>query len=486
MSKVLVTHSYFMRFDPKQWGLQQSFAPLGTLYAASALRKEGHDVAFFDVMFSESAEEIFPILEREQPEILLICDDGFNYLTKMCLTNMREAAFRMSRLGGEHGCKVIVSSSDATDHVESYLSQGAHYIIHGETEATLVSLVNQLSSGNNHFPELAGISYNYEGAIQSTATPEPISNLDTLPFPAWDLVDMKRYRSMWLHRYGYFSINLATTRGCPFRCTWCAKPIYGYRYNSHSPKYIIDQLLELKKIIGFEKVWFCDDIFGLDKRWLTEFSRLVTENKLHFRYKIQSRADLLLDEEYVKNLARSGCEMVWLGTESGSQKVLDAMNKGIRIEQVEQATLMLRKYGIQPAFFIQFGYPGETIEDIRLTQRMINRLLPEDIGISVSYPLPGTLFYESVKNDLKEKSNWTDSDELALMFKNTYPPLFYKRLHRYIHKNYRLHQGWDQFKKTLKHPLHVQAKSLRRIVLIIYYIPTSIIAKIRLNHSIHE
>jgi anaerobic magnesium-protoporphyrin IX monomethyl ester cyclase len=485
MSNVLITHSYFIQFDPKQWGLRQAYPPLGTLYAAAVLREAGHKVRFFDVTFAEKPEEILPVFEQEIPEILVICDDGFNYLTKMCLTNMREAAFQMAGWGNERGCRVIVSSSDAVDHVDDYLSHGAEFIIHGETEACLQQLVEALDSGQTDFSEIPGISYNAEGGAKTTRAREASKNLDLLPFPAWDLVDMERYRGIWMKRYGRFTINLTTTRGCPFRCTWCAKPLYGYRYNAHSPEYVVRQLLFLKQYVGFDNVWFCDDIFGLDKSWVATFVQLVKENNLNFRFKIQSRADLLLDENYVANLASAGCDTVWVGAESGSQKVLDAMNKGIQVAEIGQATDMLRKHGIHPAFFIQFGYPGEAMEDIRMTIQMINRLLPEDIGISVSYPLPGTIFYEMVKKDLTKKTNWTDSDDLSLMFKNTYPPEFYKRLHRYVHKNYRLHQGWACLTSSISHPSRFRPFMLRRIMLILYYIPTSLFARIRLNQRSH-
>src|SRR6185312_2433711 len=134
MANVLLTHSYFLRLDPKQWKQQQPYAPLGTIYAAAVLREAGHVVSLYDTMFASSANDIKPILEKHKPDVLVIYDDGFNYLTKMCLTNMREAAYRMAQLGKQYNCKVIVSSSDSTDHYNEYLEKGADYIIMGEGE----------------------------------------------------------------------------------------------------------------------------------------------------------------------------------------------------------------------------------------------------------------------------------------------------------------------------------------------------------------
>jgi anaerobic magnesium-protoporphyrin IX monomethyl ester cyclase len=219
----------------------------------------------------------------------------------------------------------------------------------------------------------------------------------------------------------------------------------------------------------------CDDIFGLKPGWVQEFRDLVQEKNLNFKYKIQSRVDLLLQEDTITALAQSGAETVWVGAESGSQKILNAMDKGTTVEEIQAATKLLKKNNIHVAFFLQFGYPGETKEDINKTVEMVLNLMPDEIGISVSYPLPGTKFYENVKDQLKTKSNWADSDELALMFRNTFPPSYYKRLHRYVHKVYRKRTGFNSIKNILLNPLSINLKNLRSAILTFYYIPASIL-----------
>ena len=165
MKKVLFTHSYFLRFDPKQWKMQQPYPPLGTLSAAAFLKSKNYSVSLFDSMFAHSAEEIIPFLAKDQPDYLVIYDDGFNYLTKMCLTNMREAAFEMIQFAKARNIKVIVSSSDSTDHAEKYLSAGADFIIYGEGEETLGELIDHLS-GSDLSPEfIAGLQYKNEKGI---------------------------------------------------------------------------------------------------------------------------------------------------------------------------------------------------------------------------------------------------------------------------------------------------------------------------------
>jgi len=426
-----------MQFDPKQVAHAQAYPPLGTIWGAAVLRESGNDVMLFDTMFANSPEEILPVLYSYWPDVLVIYDDGFNYLTKMCLSNMREAAFKMQHFAKSLGCKVIVTSSDSADHFEKYLKNKADFVIIGEAEYTLLELINSLNTNDSNYENIAGIAYFQEDKLIITPRRAIKKQLDELPLPAWDLINFKNYKKIWKEKHGYFSINIATTRGCPYKCNWCAKPLYGNAYNMRSPENVVHEIKLLKQLIGFEHIWFCDDIFGLKRSWVVEFAELVRAEKLQFRYKIQSRADLLVQEKYVESLSVSGCDEVWLGAESGSQKILDAMEKGTTIEQIRTARNLLSQYGIKASYFLQYGYIGENMEDIQKTIKLVKDTMPDDIGISVSYPLPGTSFYEKVKQDLIFKSNWTDSDELAMMFRNTYPPTFYKILHRLTHSIYR-------------------------------------------------
>jgi len=479
--RILFSHSYFLRFDPKQWETGLPYPPLGTLYAAAVLRQQGYDVALHDVMFTKGPEEIIPAIEKFQPDILVLYDDGFNYLTKMCLTNMREAAFKMSKLAKERGCTVIVSSSDSTDHFEKYIEEGADFILIGEAEATLLELVNSLRENASNYSAITGLAYRQNGCVVKTPKRLVLKDLDSLPFPAWDIINIEPYRESWLKHAGYFSMNMGTTRGCPFKCNWCAKPIYGNRYNSRSPQNVVNELKMLKEKFQFDHIWFCDDIFGLKPNWVNEFADLVEREGLRFKFKIQARADLLLQENYVRDLARAGCHNIWMGAESGSQRVLDAMDKGTTVGQIYESTKLIRKYGMKPSFFIQFGYLGETKEDIKKTIDMINELLPYEIGISVSYPLPGTGFYDKVKADLNEKTNWTDSDELVLMFRNTYQPAFYKQLYKYVHRSYRMHVAMDSIHQLFSQPARTSLKKIRKAATYFYYFPASFFSKLKLN-----
>jgi anaerobic magnesium-protoporphyrin IX monomethyl ester cyclase len=457
--RILFTHSYFLRFDEKQWRTMQPYAPLATIGAAAYLREQGFEVALHDVMFLEDPGALAPVLDSFHPRLLVIYDDGFNYLTKMCLTNMREAAFEMCALAKARGCSVAVSSSDSSDHPAQYLEQGADYILLGEAEQTLLELSRQIENDAVDPGGITGLAFMKDGVMIRNAARPVMHDLDRLPLPAWDLVDVPAYKRAWTGSNGYFSINVSTTRGCPFKCNWCAKPIYGNRYNARSPDHVFRELQHLHTTYGFDHIWFCDDIFGLKPGWVSRFATLLQESGIKIRFKIQSRADLLLRDEQIRPLAAAGCEEVWMGAESGSQRILDAMDKGITIAQIETASRQLHAQGIRRAFFLQFGYLGETIEDIRMTLDLVGRLMPDEIGVSVSYPLPGTKFFEKVKAELERKSNWTDSDELAMMFQGTYPPEFYKQLHRYVHAFFRKLRNRQEAKRLrlksiLKMPLY--------------------------------
>jgi anaerobic magnesium-protoporphyrin IX monomethyl ester cyclase len=479
MSDILFTHSYFYKFDRKQWETQQPYPPYGTLYAAALMRSCGFEVGLFDTALRDSPAELESVLQREKPRYLVIYDDGFNYLTKMCLTRMREAAFEMAKMGKKYGCQVIVSSSDSTDHEAQYLAEGADFVILGEGEQTLRALVQALEAGVRNFSDIAGLAYRQEDSadIRHTAPRPVLNDLDSLPDPAWDMVDMDAYRQIWLRAHGFFSLNLATTRGCPYKCNWCAKPIYGNRYNSRSPERVVAEIEHLIEQYGVRHFWMADDIFGLKPGWPQRFRDLVQAKKLVFEYKIQSRVDLLLKEDTIDALAASGLRQVWVGAESGSQKILDAMDKGTKVEEIAEATHLLKKKGIEVCFFLQFGYLGETKADIEATLGMLKKLEPHDIGISVSYPLPGTKFYEKVKSMLGAKQNWEVSDDLAMMYPATYSSAYYRRLHRLVHKQFRLQQGRAELRRL------VQGKktNLRRAFRTFYYAPAAVLDRWRLR-----
>lgn len=470
MSKILFGQSYYLRFDPKLYAEMKPYPPLGTLYAASYTRALGYDVALFDAMLAQSEEEWAHALDARKPKYAILFEDNFNYLSKMCLLNMRAAAFKMMEMAKARGCVVIVNGSDATDHLADYLAHAADYVLLGEGEITLEELLGTLEkreiaaeSPLQELREIRGLAWRDEnGDIQRTPKREFIRDLDRLPFPAWDLVDISRYQKIWRARHGYYSMNMVTTRGCPYSCNWCAKPIYGQRYNVRSPENVAQELKWLREQFQPDHIWFADDILGLKPHWLEQFAELVNQYDCTTPFKCLLRADLV-NEQIAAALKRAKCHTVWMGAESGSQKILDAMDKGTTVEQIYTARKLLGDAGIRVGYFIQYGYRGETRADIELTLKMIRETVPDEIGISVSYPLPGTKFYEKVRAELGTKQNWTDSDDLAMMYRGTYSTEYYRILYRVTHHELRRLHAERKVKRALHAPQTVRGDTIRAL-----------------------
>lgn len=450
MSEILLGQSYYLRFDPKLWQQMQPYAPLGTLYAASYLRQHGFNVALFDAMLADSEQEWDQALEFQQPKFAILYEDNFNYLSKMCLLRMRQAAFTMIEMARKHGCTIILCGADASDHSAEYLAHGADFVLLGEGEQTMIELLEKLTGKTQiGFESILGLAYQFNNEYRHNPRRPDIHDLDKLPMPAWDLLDVQRYRSIWMERHGYFSMNMVTTRGCPFHCNWCAKPIWGQRYNTRSPENVASEMLWLKHNFQPDHIWFADDIFGLKPGWLVRFGDLLQAQGAQIPFKCLSRADLLTRPGEVAALKRAGAATLWMGAESGSQKILDAMDKGTRVEQIHEAAQRLKAAGIRVGFFLQFGYPGETRADIEKTIQLVRDCSPDDIGISVSYPMPGTKFFTSVRAQLGEKQNWQDSDDLEMLYQGPYPTSFYRKLHTVIHKEFRARAAWRALKSRL-------------------------------------
>ena len=488
MTDILFGQSYYLRFDTKLYNAMQPYPPLGTLYAASYMRERGYEVALFDAMLAESTQMWQASLRAHQPRYAVIFEDNFNYLSKMTLLRMREAAFEMIDYAKQYDCTIIACGADMTDHTANYLEHGADYVLLGEGEETLAELIDYLESVNHHSAQvheddlynIQSLSYLRDGDVIKTPARRVMQRLDDLPFPAWDLVDRELYRSMWIEHHGYYSMNLVTTRGCPFHCNWCAKPIWGQKYNSRSPKNVVEEMIWLKQHFNPDHIWFMDDIMGIRDKWIEEFADLLDEADLRIPFKSLNRADLLLRGNTIPALARAGADIIWIGAESGSQKILDAMDKGTQVEQIYEATRKCHEHGIKVAFFLQFGYPGETRQDIELTLKMVRDLIPDDIGISVSYPLPGTPFYESVRHELG-RENWYDSADLAMLYQGPFATDFYRQLHTVVHKDYRSRKTWHRIKNIVSNPTYRKPSLIRQTAAMIYHRVTLPLAERKLD-----
>ena len=433
MAEILLTHCNHIFFDGKQARKMQPYPPLQTLIAAACLRADGFEVALFDATFEPPEEGFRKALERHEPRLVVICEDNFNFLTKMCLTRNRELAYFMCGAAQEAGVPVAVNSSDASDHVFDYLGHGRGFRAAGRGGADPARAGGECAA--RRLPKRSRSRawlFAIARARCASTRRELMRDLDQLPFPAWDLVDVDAYREAWTRAHGYFSLNMVSSRGCPYRCNWCAKPIYGNSYHGVRARLVAEEMRRVKTTLQPDQIWFADDIFALSGRWTREFADAVEALDARIPFKMQSRCDLMT-RDTVEALARAGCAEVWMGAESGSQKVLDAMEKDLRVEEIYRARQNLRAHGIRACYFLQFGYPGEEWDDIQRTIRMVRETRPDDIGVSVAYPLPGTKFYELVEAQLGAKKNWEDSDDLAMMFRGAYTSEFYRALRDALH-----------------------------------------------------
>ena len=433
MASVLLTHSYHLPYDPKQLRKMQPYMPIGMLYAATALRENGISVVALDSMLEEPTAKLDQMLAEYEPKIVAVYEDDFNFLSKMCLTRMREVAWKIAKMARKSGAVTIVHGSDSTDNPALFLENGFDFVLCGEAENTLVKLSRSIICGAE-VPDIDGmVRLNDQG--HPVRSPQRLSRNPSwadLSLPARDLIDMEPYRAAWETAHGYFSINMVSSRGCPYGCNWCAKPISGNRFHLRSPSAVAEEMKLLKTSARAQHVWFGDDVFALDRHWVQRFAEEVTSRDAVVPFKIQSRADLM-SEATVKHLKTAGCAEVWMGVESGSQGVLDAMNKGLKLSSVRAARRCLNEAGIRACYFLQFGYPGETWHELHETIEFVRDTRPDDIGVSFSYPLPGTAFYERVKEQLGQKRNWTDSDDLCIMFKAAYRTEFYRAVRDALH-----------------------------------------------------
>jgi anaerobic magnesium-protoporphyrin IX monomethyl ester cyclase len=355
----------------------------------------------------------------------------------MCLATMRRAACEMMASARRAGARVIAAGPDVTDAPGPYLKAGADLALIGEGLSTLFEVLPRLDSNPDAdnadlVHGVSGIASLSGGKALTQSGSKAVRIATDIGLAAWDLVDMDRYRAIWLKAHGYFSLNMAASRGCPFRCTWCAKPIWGNQYLQRNAAEVAGEMAHLKRSFGPDHIWFADDIFGFRVDWVAEFAASVRAADAQIPFTIQTRADLV-SERMADALRDAGCREAWIGAESGSQRVLDAMNKGTTVGEIRVARDRLKAVGIRVGFFIQLGYMDEELVDILATRELLDAARPDEIGVSVSYPLPGTKFYDLVKAQLGGKTHWQESNDLEMMFQGTYTSDFYRAVRNLMH-----------------------------------------------------
>jgi radical SAM superfamily enzyme YgiQ (UPF0313 family) len=336
--------------------------------------------------------------------------DDHSVQMKQCIGRIRRAQQTMAQAARDRGIPVLVSGPDVSDNPQAYLDAGASSAVVGEA----IEVVGEWASGAQAIQGLHGSA----GAGGRRA---PIADLDRLPDTDWSLADHKAYADRWRSKHGYWELNISTARGCPYTCNWCAKPTWGRSYSVRSAARVAGEIESVRDHLGPDRIWFTDDIFAIKPEWLRQF-RAELRNPVPYR--CLSRADLLKNRAYVEDLRATGCLEVWIGAESGSDKVLRAMDKCGEVKEIEQARTNLRASGIGVGFFLQLGYPGEGYEEVQATIEMVRRLRPEQIGVSVSYPLPGTVFHDRVAHSMVD-SHWDQAMDNRPLFQAPFDGQFY-------------------------------------------------------------
>ncbi len=401
MSDLLLTHGYFLYEDPKELQILKPYVPLGLLYICSHLRQRGFGVNVFDSTFSRR-EDLFTYLHTAPPSVLGI------YANLMTRTNVVE----ILRVAKESGWTTVVGGPEPGAYVTEYLDHRADFVVLGEGEITLEELLPAITSGNKaELLRVNGIAFrDSSGQIHSTPARAQIHDLDQQPWPARDAVDMDQYLQTWRQAHGKGSVSIITARGCPYRCRWCSHQVFGMTHRRRKPELVVDEVEWLVEQYSPEMIWIADDVFTIHHGWLKNYAAEMKRRGLHIPFECISRADRMT-EEVADLLAELGCFRLWIGSESGSQRVLDRMERGVSVGQVQSAVQMCRTRGIQSGMFLMWGYEGEELTDIEETIAHVKRSNPDVFFTTLAYPIKGTTYHSEVRERVRNNKPWAETSD---------------------------------------------------------------------------
>jgi anaerobic magnesium-protoporphyrin IX monomethyl ester cyclase len=415
MSDLLLTHGYFLSEDPKELQIRKPYVPLGILYICSHLRSKGFAVDVFDSTFSTKLD-LIRHLQTEEPSILGVYA---NLIT-------RKNVVEILRVAREAGWRTIVGGPEPGAYVREYLEAGAEVVVLGEGEVTMEELVSSLRTNPTaSLEDIRGIAFLAEdGNVRQTAPRPQIANLDAQPWPARDAIDVGRYVDTWREAHGQGSLSFITARGCPYHCRWCSHQVFGQTHRRRSPRAVVDEVEWLLSTYHPDMVWIADDVFTIHHGWLREYSAEMHRRGLRIPFECISRADRL-NEEITELLAGLGCFRLWIGSESGSQRILDAMDRGVKVEQVQTAVDLCKSNGIQTGMFLMWGYEGEELPDIEATIDHVKRSDPDIFLTTVSYPIKGTPYYQRIADSLVQLKPWSVTTDREIVIRGRRSRRFY-------------------------------------------------------------
>jgi len=414
--EMLLTHGYFLHEDPKELQIMKPYPPLGILYLSSHLRAKGFDVEIFDTTFS-SPGQLYDVLRSAPPSVLGIYT---NLMT-------RPAVLGILSVAKEAGWRTVVGGPEPAAYVEEYLQRGADVVVFGEGELTLEELIPALRDGGRHaLSAIDGIAFRGEhGQVQRTPPRTQIRDLDGQPWPDRELIDIDRYVQTWRTHHGAGSVSLITARGCPYRCRWCSHEVFGKTHRRRKPALVVDELEWLLNRYVPDMAWIADDVFTIHPGWLSQYAAEMKRRRLKIPFECISRADRL-NAQVADRLAELGCFRIWIGSESGSQKILDAMERGVTVEQVQSAVALCKSRGIQTGMFLMWGYVGEEMEDIEATITHVKRTNPDVFLTTVSYPIKGTPYFDEVAPKVMSSRPWAEGSDRDYLIAGRHSRRFYK------------------------------------------------------------
>jgi len=434
---ILLSHGYFLADDPREQLIMKPYPPLGLLYLSSWLDLHGIENEVYDTTFS-TKEHFQQHLLATRPRLLAL------YVNLMTKLNVLEIVRFVRAQEGLKNTRIVFGGPDVTHNVEDYLKSGADILVLGEGEQTLLEIA-QLAEGSKDLqtkgPSIQGLAFLLpDGSVFKTAPREKIRDIDTLPFPNRPKIDLQQYLDVWKKAHGHSAVSLSTQRGCPYTCRWCSTAVYGQSYRRRSPENVVDEIVWLQKNYDFDLIWFVDDVFTVSHKWLREFRDELKNRNLKVRFECITRADRLTGE-VLDVLKEAGCFRVWIGAESGSQRIIDAMDRRVDVGQVRAMIQSARRAGIEAGTFIMLGYPGETEADIRETVRHLKESNPDLFTITVAYPIKGTGLYEEVQASSFSELPWAGRTDRDLDFPRTYPRRYYDFALRWTQNSVYLHKA---------------------------------------------
>lgn len=412
---VLFTHAYYLSDDPKEQKIMKPYPPLGLLYVSAYLLNKHIPNDVFDSTFSNQEKQLQFILEK-RPKVVCIYT---NLMTKIEVIKL----IKVLKTEKYNHPKIVLGGPDVSYNIENYLNAGADFLVIGEGEETTFELYTAILN-NQNYNEINGIAFLENEKVVQTKARTKFRELDALPLPNRKAINMQKYLDTWKNNHGQSSMTISTQRGCPYTCKWCSTAVYGQSYRRRPAEQVAAEMKLLKEQYNPDAIWFVDDVFTVSHKWLLAFKEAVLNQEAVIPFECITRAERLNDD-ILQLLKEVGCFRIWIGAESGSQKIIDLMDRRVDVNVVKEAIQKTNQLGIETGTFIMLGYPGETEKDISETIQYLKDANPTHYTITIAYPIKGTSLYNDIEDKITMAPDWETSTDRDIDFKRTYSRKYY-------------------------------------------------------------